>query len=105
MLVYQTMQRLVQLKCDGQPSVEKYTIAFRECISRLEGLNAQMSYLHIIIYFVMGAEKSFPVWAERQRHETLGSLTLDTPASVLEHLITDLLDADRARRRIWLQMD
>ena len=97
MLVYQTMQQLVQLKCDGQPSVEKYTIAFRDCISRLEGLNAQMAYLHIIIHFVMGAEKSFPVWAERQRHETLGSVTLDTPASVLEDLIPDLLDADRTR--------
>jgi len=55
-----------------------------------------MSYLHIIIHFVMGAKKSFPVWAERQRHETLGSLTLDIPASVLKDLITDLLDTDHA---------
>ena len=55
-----------------------------------------MSYLYIIIYFVIGAEKSFLVWAERQRHETLGSLTLDILALVLEDLITDLLDADCA---------
>ena len=61
MLVYQTIQQLVQLKCDRQPSVKKYTIAFRDCISRLEGLNAQIAYLYIIIYFVIGAKKSFPV--------------------------------------------
>ena len=104
-LIYQTMERLIQLKCDGQTSVEKYTIAFRECVSRLEGLEAPMPYIHVITLFVMGAAKSFPVWAERQRHETLGSLSMNTPAAVFEDLITDLLDADRARRRIWLRMD
>ena len=64
-----------------------------------------MAYIHVITLFVMGAAKSFPVWAERQRHETLGSLSMNTPAAVFEDLITDLLDADRARRRIWLRMD
>ena len=29
MLIYQTMERLIQLRCDGQPSIKKYTIAFR----------------------------------------------------------------------------
>ena len=53
-----------------------------------------MSYLYIIIHFVIGAEKSFLVQAEYQRYKTLGSLTLDTPASVLEDLITDLLNID-----------
>ncbi|KIM95235.1 hypothetical protein OIDMADRAFT_59717 [Oidiodendron maius Zn] len=99
MLIYQTMERLIQLKCDVQPSVEKYTIAFRECVSRLEGLEAPMPYIHVITLFVMGAAKSFPAWAERQRHQTLGSLSMNTPAAVLEDLITDLLDADRARNK------
>ena len=55
-----------------------------------------MSYLYIIIYFVIGAKKSFLVQAECQQYKTLGSLTLDILALVLEDLIMDLLDADCA---------
>ena len=58
-----------------------------------------MPYFYIIMFFVIGAKKSFLVQAERQRYKTLGSLTLDTPASVLKDLITDLLDADCARNK------
>ena len=55
-----------------------------------------MPYFHIIMFFVIGAEKSFLVQAERQQYKTLRSLTLDTPALVLKDLITDLLDTDHA---------
>ena len=58
-----------------------------------------MPYIHVITLFVMGAAKSFPVWAERQRYEPLGSLSMNTPVTVLEGLVTDLLDADRARSK------
>ena len=53
-----------------------------------------MSYLHIIIHFVMGAEKSFLVQAECQQYKTHGSLTLDILASVFKDLIIDLLNTD-----------
>ena len=61
MLVYHTLSEITQIQCDSAAKTDYYINTFRKLLSQLSDLKVLLSDIHMIILFVIGVKKVYPV--------------------------------------------
>ena len=96
-LEYNAIQTYVSMKYDDYTSLEKFVVAFKLSIAKLDALEIAPPQQWNPVMFIAACSERWPIWAERQRSNLRSATTKAKKAEItLESLIEDITDEARA---------
>ncbi|KAJ5043017.1 uncharacterized protein L3040_004406 [Drepanopeziza brunnea f. sp. 'multigermtubi'] len=89
-LLYTAIRNYVTIKCDDFPSLEKFVVAFKLSIPKLDSLGISPPPQWNFVLFIAACSKKWPIWAERQRSNLRMANTKEKAEITMEFLIEDI---------------